>query len=194
MTRVDRDDGHRLRRRASGTPPRPTGGDVFTRHGGYSSTFPAERLHDLGRHLPRCHQGGRGDRPALRLELGDQQARRHATSVTSSSTSPLRDTTAGKIYVDASNNAPGDPRIGSRSVRAARDHARRLVHLQARRFQNDGGVLAVEMNVIPHRRPVAGDLDAAHRRPTPSAASSTEVGGNRYGLARQQRLLGPRAR
>jgi hypothetical protein len=84
----------------------------------------------------------------------------------------------GKFFVNASNNAPGNPRIGVDPFVPLEITASGWYTFK-HEFKNNGGVLAVEMNVIPR-----GDESVATwtlRTETDAIGGELgEVGGNRY--------------
>ena len=98
----------------------------------------------------------------------------------------------GRFYVNASNNAPGDPRTGvDPFVPLAITESGWYTFKHE--FKNDGGVLAVEMNVIASRWQSVATWTL--RTETDAIGGELgEVGGNRYAWLVNNDFDGPRAR
>ena len=94
--------------------------------------------------------------------------------------------------MNASNNAPGDPRIGVDPF-VPLEITESGWYTFKHEFKNDGGVLAVEMNVIPR----GGQSVATWTLRTETDAIGgelSEVGGNRYAWLVNNDFEGLRAR
>ena len=153
-----------------GTP----GGGEFTRQGGYSSTFPAKGYTtsvDIYLDMDKATAEDKRFDWSSAVNKPDGTHKRdfifHVGSY---------DGRPGKFYVNASNNAPGNPRTVSRSCRSM--ITKSGWYTFKHEFKNDGGVLAVEMNVTRRWRVVA---TWTLRTETDAIGGELgEVGGNRY--------------
>ena len=110
-------------------PPQPPDAYAFTRHGGYSSTFPTNGYTtsvDIYLDMTKATGGDRRFDWSSAINKPDgTHGRDFIFNVGSYADAP------GTVLVSASNNAPGDPTDRCRSVLPP-DHGERLVHLQAR--------------------------------------------------------------
>ncbi len=151
------------------------GSDVFTRQGGYSSTFPTKGYTtsvDIYLDVTKATGDKRFDWSSAVNQPDGTHKRDFIFNVGSYADAP------GKFYVNASNNAPGDPRNGVDPF-VPLEITESGWYTFKHDFKNDGGVLAVEMNVIPR----GGQSVATWTLRTETDAIGGElgeVGGNRY--------------
>ena len=167
----------------------PTGGQVFTRQGGYSSTFPTRGYTtsvDIYLDVTKATGDKRFDWSSAVNKPDGTHKRDFIFHVGSYADEP------GKFYVNASNNAPGDPRTGVDPF-VPLEITKSGWYTFKHEFKNDGGVLAVEMNVIPR----GGQSVATWTLRTETDAIGGElgeVGGNRYAWLVNNDFDGPRDR
>jgi hypothetical protein len=148
---------------------------AFTRLGGYSSTFPKNGYStsvDIYLDVTKATGDLRFDWSSAINKPDGNHKRDFIFHVGSYANEP------GKFYVSASNNAPGDPKTsldGLESLEITQSGWYTFKH----EFKNDGGVLAVVMNVGPK----GGQSQRQWTLMTETDAiggEAGEVGGNRY--------------